>query len=58
METNENNLGDDIRNKLSPFKNLITLIENGLLKGDVEIHILIQEEIKECKKSIEYLKSL
>jgi hypothetical protein len=46
---------DDIRNKLSPFKNLIRMIENGLVKGSVETHDLVLKEIEQCKESIEYL---
>ncbi len=45
----------DIRNKLSPLKNLISMIENGLVKGNVEIYDLVLKEIEQCKKSIEYL---
>lgn len=47
----------DIRNKLTPFKNLIAMIENGLAKGSVQVHDLVLKEIEECKKSIEYLSS-
>jgi hypothetical protein len=45
----------DIRNKLSPFKNLIAMLENGLMKGTIEVHPYIQKEIEQCKKSIAYL---
>ena len=45
----------DIRNKLSPIKNLIAMLENGLVKGTIEVHPLIQQEIEQCKKSIAYL---
>ncbi len=45
----------DIRNKLSPIKNLIAMLENGLMKGTIEVHPLIQKEIEQCKKSIAYL---
>lgn len=45
----------DIRNKLSPIKNLIAMLENGLIKGNVEIHDLIIKEIEACKESIAYL---
>ena len=48
-------LQSDVRNKLTPIKNLIALLENGLMKGHIEIHPYIQEEITNCKKSIEYL---
>lgn len=45
----------DIRNKLSPFKNLIAMLENGLTKGTIEVHPYIQKEMEQCKKSIAYL---
>jgi hypothetical protein len=44
-----------IRNKLSPLKNLIAMIENGLAKGNVEMHDLLLKEIEQCKKNIAYL---
>ena len=54
----EGNMNAYIRNKLSPFKNLIALIENGLVKGTIEVHPLILKEIDQCKKNIKYLQSL
>ena len=45
----------DIRNKLTPFKNLIAMLENGLMKGTIEVHPYIQKEMEQCKKSIAYL---
>lgn len=45
----------DIRNKLTPMSNLITMLENGLINADIETHKLVQQEIKQCKISIEYL---
>jgi hypothetical protein len=45
----------DIRNKLSPIVNVIEMIENGLMEGTIDVHSLIFEEIKQVKKSIEYL---
>ena len=45
----------DIRNKLSPIKNLIAMLENGLVKGNVEMHDLVLKEIEACKESIAYL---
>lgn len=45
----------DIRNKLSPFKNLIAMLENGLVKGTDEMHEYVIKEIEQCKKSIVYL---
>jgi len=54
----EGNMNAYIRNKLSPFKNLIALLENGLVKGTIEVHPLILKEIDQCKKNIKYLQSL
>ena len=45
----------DIRNKLSPIKNLIAMLENGLVKGNVEMHDLVLKEIEACKESVAYL---
>lgn len=45
----------DIRNKLSPIKNLIAMLENGLAKGNIEMHDLVIKEIEACKESIAYL---
>ena len=45
----------DIRNKLSPMANLIAMLENGLVKGNIEMHDLVLKEIEQCKKNIEYL---
>ena len=47
----------DIRNKLSPIKNLIAMFENGVVKCNVEMHDLVLKEIEECKESIAYLSS-
>lgn len=38
------------RNNLTPFKNLIALIENGLLKGTIETNLMIDQEINICKE--------
>lgn len=45
----------DIRNKLSPFKNLIAMIESGMAKGTIEKSPYILGEIEQCKISIAYL---
>jgi len=45
----------DVRNKLTPIKNLIAMLENGLVQGTIEVHPLIIAEIEECKKSVSYL---
>lgn len=44
---------EDVRNKLGPIKNLMSLIELDLVSGK---HLdLILLEIEQCKKNIEYL---
>ena len=48
---NKKNIGDDIRNKLSPLKNMILLLEKGH-------YDLVQNEIKQCKENIDYLTNL
>jgi hypothetical protein len=47
----------EIRNKLSPIKNLIAMLEDSPYKYHPvpEMHKLIVMEIQEVKKSIEYL---
>ncbi len=45
----------DIRNKLNPIVNLITMLENGLINATVDVHSIVQSELKQCKISIEYL---
>lgn len=45
----------DIRNKLNPVVNLIAMIENGLVKGQIEVHDLVLQEIEQVKKSVKYL---
>lgn len=62
-----NQVGDDIRNKLTPLKNLIAILEryNPIFSESSEIfrtkesfREILQREIEQCKKSIEYLASL
>ncbi len=54
MDTNKEGLTfPDIRNKLSPFTNLIAMLEDGRLSVN---HHIVQNEIAQCKESIEYLK--
>lgn len=43
---------DTLRNKLTPVKNLIAMIENGLAKGTAETHDLVIREVEQCKKNI------
>lgn len=47
----------DIRNKLSPIKNMITMLEDSLYvyHHEDKVHQMITKEIKNSKKSIEYL---
>lgn len=45
-------IGDDIRNKLSPFANLIALLKRENLNS------FILREIDVCEKSLDYLKKL
>lgn len=55
-------MGADIRNKLSPFKNLIALIQAEREETDPavksKIQIYIDKECKNCYDNIEYLKNL
>ena len=44
----------EIRNKLTPFKNLIAMLEHYLTLDD-NIGKLIKEEIEQCKENIKYL---
>lgn len=46
----------DIRNKLSPIKNLITMLGDNRIRYPNEIiERIIKREIENCKVSIEYL---
>lgn len=47
-------IGADIRNKLSPMKNLITLLVNNVDVNSKYVH----DEIKQSKISIDYLSNL
>lgn len=62
MEINKEEIGADIRNKLSPPKNLIALLEDyfnekGVLDRD-RIEKYIKISMDDTKKSIEYLANL
>lgn len=52
-------IGADIRNKLTPFKNLVSLLEIyfGMDAGEKKekLLIVIEKEMKHSKKNIEYL---
>lgn len=51
-----NQLLPDIRNKLTPMKNLIAILEKMDLNNNKDpLLILFQTEIEQCKKNIEYL---
>lgn len=58
----KNTVGADIRNKLSPCLNLVELLEEYFSKNEEEYKITLQEfikkEMKQSKKSIEYIASL
>lgn len=46
---------EDLRNKLGPFKNLITMLENGLVEGTIDTHQLVLDEIRVCKQNLNEL---
>jgi len=52
--------GADIRNKLTPMKNLIGILEDSQLMyhDKMDIHLLAEQELKQAKESIEYLSKL
>lgn len=60
IETGE--VGADIRNKLSPYKNLVALVELFLKEREhgkkIALKKLIRKEIIRSKKSIKYLAGL
>lgn len=57
-----NTIGQDIRNKLSPYKNLVALIEVFLEEEDLikkkKLKKFIRKEIVQSKKSVKYLAGL
>lgn len=59
---NSGEIGADIRNKLSPLKNLITILNERENTVDVELYTklsrLLRKEINQCKISIDYLANL
>ena len=63
-DENLKKIGADIRNKLSPIKNLISLIRRQREFSDTSIEVkeelqkLINSEINQCEKSIKYLSEL
>lgn len=46
---------ENLRNKLGPFKNLITMLENGLVNGTIDTHQLVLNEIRVCKQNMDEL---
>lgn len=46
---------DDVRNKLSPIKNLLSLLDDVEINCDAELKKLIKLEIIQCEESIKYL---
>jgi hypothetical protein len=46
---------EELRNKLGPFKNLITMLENGLVEGTIDTHQLVLDEIRICKQNLDEL---
>lgn len=58
MEDNKENtlLVSDIRNKLSPLKNLVALVERGIANNNLDgMSEHLEKQIKQCKISIQYL---
>lgn len=54
-------IGADIRNKLTPMKNLIMMLKDNIYitrNGDIKMQKLFKKEIKNCEESITYLKNL
>ena len=53
-------IGEDIRNKLTPIKNLIAILENSdlMYHGKTEMHFLAEKELQQAKENIEYLSKL
>ena len=53
-------IGADIRNKLTPMKNLVAILKNAvfLRNGDVKMQAIIKKEIKKCGESIKYISNL
>jgi hypothetical protein len=54
-------IGADIRNKLGPLNNLISLLERQKEVDDTmkkKLQVYIDREIENGKKSIEYIKNL
>lgn len=60
IETGE--VGADIRNKLTPYKNLVALVELLLDENDgddrLKLKKFIRKEIVQSKKSVEYIAKL
>ena len=59
---NSGEISADIRNKLSPLKNLVTILNERENTIDVELYTklsrMIRKELNQCKISIDYLANL
>lgn len=57
---NNEELLADIKNKLTPFKNLLEMMEDSelLYHDEITIHNLIEKEIENCKIQIKYFETL
>ena len=56
LQSENERLKAEINNRLTPFKNLIAMLENGLIKGSIETHEIVQQEINQCKAELAKLK--
>ncbi len=45
----------DVRNKLTPFANLLKMMEDFNVSIDERVSAIFFEELKQCKSSLEYL---
>lgn len=60
QENKPNNINADIRNKLTPISNLVAMLEDGIILNinDLDISNMLEREVSQVKKSIEYLSNL
>lgn len=60
QENKPSNLNADIRNKLTPVDNLIAMLEDGIILNinDLGVSNMLEREVIQVKKSIEYLSNL
>lgn len=59
-KTKRESVNADIRNKLTPLKNLIAMLENCdvVYHEDPAVDKIIKDEIEQSKKSIDYLSKI